>query len=378
MGFRFATRPRARLFVCAAAIVLSAASCAPNPRQPVETRISILQLNMRGIADVPNGDPAGFWELRYARIGADLRTLGAVPDVIALQEVTARVWCPDNHNFILDYEPLYKLIRELQLGTGVRYRIAYFQIFTRERRIGWGPTSHGGPIAECRGSSGLAMLYDPNRLVNLSVSESGAATLAGSARFNVDTPTAMLRRSMPCCAGKVRQGGELVCTLVDGPNQTDVCDSPAGLAMQAPADVAVARFALAVRAGTTFHVYNVHMPGTEQGDPPARTAVRSAITATETVGVVRWFPPVFVGDFNLPQEAVLGYLPDFQFTGEPDLDHNIHIFQGSATSFPSIATIARSETIQVPTGATSGGCVDAGVLWSDHCGLLTTFWIREP
>ena len=62
--------------------------------------------------------------------------MGAVPDVIALQEVIARVWCPDNHNFILDDEPLYKLIRELQFGTGVRYRIAYFQIFTRERRVG--------------------------------------------------------------------------------------------------------------------------------------------------------------------------------------------------------------------------------------------------
>ena len=62
MGFRLATRPRARLLVCAAAIVLSAASCPPNPPQPVETRISILQLNMRGIADVPNGDRAGFWE----------------------------------------------------------------------------------------------------------------------------------------------------------------------------------------------------------------------------------------------------------------------------------------------------------------------------
>ena len=161
---------------------------------------------------------------------------------------------------------------------------------------------------------------------------------------------------MPCCAGKVRQGSELVCTLVDGPNQTDVCDSPAGLAMQAPADVAGAGALRTRRAqrDDLSHLQRAHA-GDGAGDSPARTAVRSAITATETVGVVRWFPPIFVGDFNLPQAAVLGNLPDFQFTGEPDLDHNIHIFQGSATSFPSIATIARSESIQLPTGSTSGG-----------------------
>jgi hypothetical protein len=376
MEFRFATWPRATLLVCTATVVLFAASCSPNAPGPVETRISILQLNLRGVADVPNGDRNGFWETRYARIGADLKTLGAVPDVIALQAVIARLWCPDNHNFILDYEPLYKLIRELQFGTGVRYRVAYFQIFTRERRTGWGPTSMGGPIPECYGTSGLAMLYNPDRLVNLSVAESGPATLAGSAQFNLDTTNATLRRSMPCCAGKVRPGTELVCSLVDGPMQSDVCESPAGLAMHATADVAVGRFALAVRNATTFHVYNVHMPGTEAGDPPARRSVRDVITATETAGVVRWFPPIFVGDFNLPQEAVLGYLSDFQFTGEPDLDHNIHIFQGNPSNYPSIGTIVRSESIQVPTGATSANCVDAGVLWSDHCGLLTTFWIR--
>jgi hypothetical protein len=363
--------------VCAATIVLSAASCPPKPAAPVETRISILQLNLRGISDVPNGDRDGFWETRYHRIGADLRNLRAVPDVIALQEVIARVWCPDNPNFILDYEPLYRLIRELQFGTGVRYRIAYFQIFTRDRRFGWGPTSYGGPTPECRGTSGLAMLYNPDRLVNLSVAESGPAALSGSALFNADTTHAMIRRSMPCCAGKVRPGTELVCSLVDGPMQSDVCESPAGLAMHATADVAVGRFALAVRNATTFHVYNVHMPGTDAADPPARISVRDVISSTETVGVVRWFPPIFVGDFNLPQEAVLGYLTDFQFTGEPDLDHNIHVFQGNPASYPSIGTIVRSESVQVPTGATSNSCVDVGLSWSDHCGLLTTFWIRE-
>ena len=46
---------------------------------------------MRGIADVPNGDRAGFWETRYARIGADLRTMAAVPDVIASRPELNRV-----------------------------------------------------------------------------------------------------------------------------------------------------------------------------------------------------------------------------------------------------------------------------------------------
>ena len=365
---------RATLLACIGVACLSASSCPRNGTPTAETRISILQLNMRGIADVPNGDRNGNWETRYARIGTDLKTMNAVPDVIALQEVIARLWCPDNPNYILDYQTLYTLIRELQRGTGVRYQIAYFQIFTRARRTGWGPTSHGGPIPECIGTSGLALLYNPQRLKNLAV-DSRAEVVRASERFNTDWTTATLRRSMSCCTGRVRPGTETVCTLIDGPMQSDVCNSPAGLAMHATADVAVARFELALRRNTTFHVYNVHMPGTETGDPPARTAVRSVIDAVEP-DVQRWIPPIFLGDFNLPQEAVLGYLTDFDFVGEPDNDHNIHIFSGKPSNYRSSATITRSESIQVPTGTATDRCDEPGILWSDHCGLLTTFWIR--
>jgi hypothetical protein len=121
----------------------------------------------------------------------------------------------------------------------------------------------------------FALLYNPQRLKNLAV-DSSAEVVQGSESFNRDSTTATLRRSMSCCTGRVRPGTETAWT----------------------------------------------------GDPPARTAVRSVIDAVEP-DVQRWIPPIFVGDFNLSQEAVLGYLTDFDFVGEPDNDHAIHIFSES-------------------------------------------------
>src|SRR5262249_41824999 len=250
------------------------------------------------------------------------------PDVIALQEVAARVWYPDNHNFILDYEPAGAMLASLQRGTVVRYRIAYMQIFVRDRRLGPGPTSMGGALRECRGASGIALLYNPNRIRNV---------------------------------------------------LTDVCNVPipAGLATQVADDVAVARLELALRRNTTFHVYNVHL--TWRGSPgylQSQSAVRSILSSVEP-GVQRWIPPLMVGDFNNEQEFVREWLGDFDFLGAAPLDGIIYTLAGNPSHYSSSATVVTHETIQLPSGSTQGGCKDPGRLWSDHCGVLTMLVIRE-
>ena len=368
----------------AASVLATAAACAGSacrvtPSPAVETPIAILHINLRGVADVPNGDRAGYWETRFQRIGTELKAIGATPDVIALQEVAARLWCPDNWNFILDYEPLYVLLRSLQTGIGVQYRVAFMQVFSNDRRVGEGPTAMGGTIRECRGTSGLAMLYNPNRLQNLSTGvpvtvAQGPNVLA----FNQSSTTHQLRRSMPCCAGRVRPGTVAVCGLIDGPAQTDVCgETPAGLAMQVTADVAVGSFELAVRKNTQFHVYNVHLPWSGSSEfAGAMSAVRGLLSAME-IDVTRWIPPVMVGDFNDGPEKIRETLSDFESLGGAELDMLIHTMIGNAAAYAATAVVGRFETVQLPSGSTEEKCQNTDRLWTDHCAVLTTLWIRE-
>jgi endonuclease/exonuclease/phosphatase family metal-dependent hydrolase len=222
----------------------------------------------------------------------------------------------------------------------------------------------------------LALLYNPDRLKNLETDSTTITTLA----FDQNSNVPKLRRSMPCCVGRVRQGQEGICAMIDGPAQTDVCNtpSPAGLA-QISARSAVARFELAQRKRTTFHVYNVHLPwegsaGNEWAD--AKTSVRALIDAVEP-NVNRWFPPIIVGDFNNGSETVSAWLTDFDVLGSAPLDEIILTVAGKSSQYTSSATINRQTTVQLPPGAENPKCIDGGRLWSDHCALLTTLVIRD-
>jgi hypothetical protein len=365
--------------VLVALVCLAVAACQDPPSSAVETRISVLHINLRGVADVPDGDAAGLWTTRFNRIGTDLNAAGERPDVIALQEVAGRVWCPFNDNFVLDYEPLRTLLISLQSGIGIQYRIAYYQTFVGDTRLGQDPTSDGGTIRDCRATSGLALLYNPERIRNRET-DTPQSTADGATQFNQNTSIPTLRRSMPCCVGKVRPGHEGVCNLIDGPTQTDICGvpRPAGLATQVAGDVAVARLELALRRNTTFHVYNVHLPWKgSNGHTQAQAAVRATLNAVEP-NVPRWIPPVMVGDFNNGQEDIREWLGDFDFVGAADLDGIILTLAGNPSHYASSATIASTETKRFPAGATSERCIDAGVLWTDHCAVLTRLVIREP
>jgi hypothetical protein len=65
------------------ALCLLIASC-EEPRTPseqeLETRISVLQVNLRSVLDVPFGDSSENWVASFNRIGADLQRQQVTPD----------------------------------------------------------------------------------------------------------------------------------------------------------------------------------------------------------------------------------------------------------------------------------------------------------
>lgn len=99
------------------------------------------------------------WIVRHARVprwigqNSNLFHGRRVPDLIALQEVYSyEGGCPGSPSNLEDYEVLFRLIRNIEVETGVRYRIAY-----------WGPWK--GACGS--GWSDKALLYNSDFLVNV-------------------------------------------------------------------------------------------------------------------------------------------------------------------------------------------------------------------
>jgi hypothetical protein len=252
------------------------------------------------------------------------------------------------------------------------------QTYVTDRRIGPGASVMGGNAQDCRAASGMALLYNPNRIRNVMADTSQADADAAYAH-NQDRDGPYLRRSLPCCnPGPGQQG---VCALIDAPTQNDRCGpTPAGLAWTAVGDIAVARLALALRTDNTeFRVYNVHLSGSPPGQSKSWDATRSIIRSLEIdQQLPLWIPPIMVGDFNAGKDPLVEWLGDFDWRGQPTHDPIIHAFTGNPGSFSSRATIVAHETIQMPLATTTHSCKDAKLLWSDHCAALTTLVIQEP
>jgi endonuclease/exonuclease/phosphatase family metal-dependent hydrolase len=329
--------------------------------------------------DVPCNNAASNWKFRYANIGSGLRAGGVVPDIIALQEVNGWTWCTFDHGFIRDYTPLDRLLSELESGTGVRYRIAYLNALTKVSG-NFHCTTEGRSQNACEAVSGLALLYNPNRVRNLMTQ-----TLAADATqaYAHDAPLqegAHLRRSLPACAPAA---GSTVSSRIDEPMQRDKCnqDTPAGLAWVSRDVVALARLEWLERPGAAFHVYNVHLSWVrEPRDEHAEHVgvANAAVTALEaSFGAARWIPPIIMGDFNTldNDEATLAEFPQFDYRGRADV--NDYILSGKPTSFPAAASITGHISTEMPrVPPAQGGCHAPHAMWSDHCAVLTTITVK--
>lgn len=329
--------------------------------------------------DEPCNNAAGNWKFRYANIGSGLKAGGVVPDVIALQEVNAWTWCTFDYEFIRDYTPLEGLLSALESGTGVRYQIAYLNALTKTNG-NFHCTTEGRSQNACEAMSGLALLYNPNRVRNL-IAQTPAADADHAYPHDFPLQDGVhLRRSLPACSPAA---GSTIFARIDGPMQRHKCnqDTPAGLAWVSRDVVALARLDWVERPGAEFHVYNVHLAWRrEPRDEHAEhvSIVNSAVTALEDrFGASRWIPPVIMGDFNTRDndEATLAEFPAFDYRGRADL--NDYILSGKPESFATSARITGHISTEMPRiPAEQGGCHAPHAMWSDHCAVLTTLIIQ--
>jgi hypothetical protein len=167
----------------AAALLLCACGPGQGLQQVVKDRyrVSVLTLNIAGALPEYSSNPEIplAWRERYSRIAAGFITQSLAPDIIALQEATARKeWVlsrdPDEH------ESLHYLISKLQVAIGIRYRIAY---------LGAADTNHPGLV------QGQAVLYNPRRLKNATTAPPSEVQPGNSKPQLVGVQP---RRSYPC------------------------------------------------------------------------------------------------------------------------------------------------------------------------------------
>ena len=342
---------------------------------PDPASLTLLTINLRNVMDTPPFDPAGNWMVRFDRIGSGLQADGLRPDIIALQEVNGWMWCTFDRNIVPDYTQLDYLLTTLANSTGIQYRIAYMTALTWSEG-NFHESLNGTDLNACQAMSGLALLYNPQRIRNLMIDTPSADADSAFPHDYREQPGAHLRRSLPICNPAA---GNIAESRIDGPVQMDKCnrETPGGLAWITSNAAALARLEFLERSGSVFHVYNIHPShsGPHDGDV---SAINAAVSALEDrFGAARWIPPIILGDFNTNETDPITYgdFPQFDLYGRAP--GNDFIIAGKPASFPASASItgyASTELPRVPPD--EGKCNSTEVMWSDHCAVLTRLFIQ--
>jgi endonuclease/exonuclease/phosphatase family metal-dependent hydrolase len=312
-------------------------------------RLSVLTLNIAGaLPDLSNPEIKIPWRERYNRIANGFVTYGLKPDILGLQEVTARkewVLSRDPH----EYESLHYLIAGLKDTTGIQYRIAY---------LGAADTNHPGLV------QGEAVLYNGARLSN-ATPPPGPNVQPGDSR-----PTLLgvqERKSYPCRspAPQFRDS----CSLLDGEGVygTSVYADGSG---DKHFETGFVRFAFKEDQQRQFNLYNFHL----QPDIPG--SVEAAVALVETserivFGGEAFYPPLIVGDFNGGTER----FPTFEALGVgcgPAPECIDYVLGGKRTEHTSKWGYAVRRNVELPNPEPNpdGLCAPRSVTWSDHCALV--------
>jgi hypothetical protein len=330
--------------------------------------LKILTLNPGGLNVVTNVNTnevmAPEWRERSARLARLMERFQIEPDFIALQQIegwSSNAIAPD----WWDYEGLDVLIRDLEGVTGVTYRIAYM--------TGGPPRPHNlFPVNWAYG--GHAILYNPNRLVNLTPGLIGQAGVG----HDEDVRGSHVRRSLPLCNRGPNPLMPLD-NLIDGPPQRDKCnrDTPSGptWAVVTENDHIAAtfnRFGLAWDPGQTFDVFNVNPAAGQQQKsdndinqlirdvsrqfPPARSAM---------------IPPLMLGDFNSSsRDDAAAIYSGFQLMARSDV--NMVMTGDDRRHWSACRSPAITSTLDVPN------VDDLAEQISDHRGYYVQMSFAEP
>lgn len=341
--------------------------------------LGVLALNVAGIGGTPGSVAPVAWETRAQRIALSLKRNRLSPDVITLTELHAWLYTPPlrdcGRGFARgagDYDQIDILLKELRTALGIAYRVAY----TTGDVESWG-------VIRCQAFFGQAMLYNPDRLLHLSLPGAGAPMLPHVGRSGlVGIPH--VRRSLPLCS----RGTSLtpLPTLIDGPMHVEKCaaatpSGPAHTVFGSEAghvSASHSRFAFRTDPSRTIDVFNIHpTAGREDEELPAILGLVHSIAPPPYAGSMALYPPILSGDFNVFADDLNNHFPGFA-KAESAPEDVIAVAMGLPDRFPSKMKARVARTMILPDRAWGTNCADPKFLFSDHCGVFVRFDADEP
>lgn len=371
-----------------------------------ELGVAVLSVNLLDLYSLPYSATGTDWRMRYARIGAWMRTTGNHPDIVALQEAPGRWVC--GAPVVHDYGALDFLIEEIRKATGEQYRIAYLIVGKPggTQPNGW---MAGRSASGCEQQGGRALLYRSSRLRNVITSpQPGVAVSTPFTPYPLYTP--FMARSLQCCPAVA--GASNVCQLIDGnpspfaaASGQNTCSTPLGVAWtrarrsmegadpgKPQLESVFSRFELRNQPGNYFHIYNIHRGFTK--DPvddvfafqdSGVVSIDRLVTAMEdrfrSSANLNLYPPILVGDLNFgannfppPPQEVTNNL--FRFEIAMWGPENVGALSGLPSVFPAKQRAHANNPLVIPATLPGQACSrDPNTLWSDHCGI---FFRVEP
>lgn len=314
------------------------------------------------------------WPQKIDRFAAFIIASGPLPDIISMTESSGWTWCSSpTWQSTGDYQLADRLIGTLRRSRGVTYRVAYM--------VGAEGSFGGG---RCRYYSGDTVLYNPNRLSNIT-----PADVAGRPQIahNATDLGLQVRRSLPVCDLHYTSF-EPIEQLIDGPSQTDKCNrptpsAPAWLLLRKDASggdypvASMARFSVIGVPGSSFDVVTIHLPygEEEQHRTPIDDLIRT-LTEPPYRTTNPYYPLVVLGDFN--QLARTNWPSGTTQVFSPTDDVMAVALGGSGGRFPPARSLTVNATMTLPNETPcrpqgEGDDFFPDRSFSDHCALLVRF-----
>jgi hypothetical protein len=311
------------------------------------------------------------WQMKVDRLAGFIVASGQVPDLISMTESSGWTSCTttpaDNSG---DYDMVDRLIWRLRNATNVTYRVAYL--------VGSDGSFGNG---RCRYYSGDTVIYNPNRIVNLTPGDVATRAQAG---YNENLIGFQVRRSLPLCARGARTNVPELEQLIDGPRQAFRCGQPTPTApawaqqVQNPDGsfgvvATLGRFGLVGVAGSSFDVVTTHPTSTQESRQAAPIDSFIAGATNPPYRTTRpYYPTIVLGDFNIladtpPPGAAAWPAGTAQVFRVPE-DVMVVSLGTGAGPLPPQRGLRFAFGMPLPNESPCRFFVDRS--FSDHCGLL--------
>lgn len=310
------------------------------------------------------------WEMKMDRFAAFLVASKQVPDIISMTESSGWTTCstPASDN-TGHYDMVDRLIWRLRDGTGVTYRVAY--LVGAEGSLGGG---------RCRYYSGDTVLYNPNRITNLTPSD--VATRPQVAH-DTNHLGLLVRRSLPICNRGARTNIPNLEQLIDGPPQTDRCNratpsAPAWAWQEQMSDgtfgvvATLARFGLVGAPGSSFDVVTTHPTSMQESAHKAPIdGFIAGLTGPGYRNTRPYYPTIVLGDFNTLADSEVAWPAGTTQVFRAPEDVMVVALGTGGGALPPLRALTADVRMTLPNESPCRFFPDRS--FSDHCGLLVRF-----